>query len=289
MIHFFCKHPYKEKLKFRLFDLLFMEESTHPVTKEENELHSIRQMISSEKIETIDRRDLEEIKIRGERKTSRIPTGIPGLDDLLKGGFLPRSVVMISGEAGTGKTIFCTQFIWNALCIGENGVIISLQQTPEEVKTDVAIFGRDFKRAEELGQVRIIYVEPQDVKKIIGIILKNVKQIQAKRLVIDSITLICEYFERPRYIRENLGRLFTELKKMGVTTLVTSEVEEGTNLLSKNGIEEFLVDGVIVLKVGVDVVGGKPRSLFIKKMRRTNHDLNTHPFEITDRGIKIII
>ena len=222
------------------------------------------------------------------KKSNRIPSGIPGLDDLIEGGFIPKSVTMISGETGTGKTIFATQFIWNALCIGENGVFISLQQTPDEIKNDVAIFGRDFKRAEELGQCRIIYIEPQEVRKIIPTIIKNVKDIKAKRLVIDSITLISEYSENNLHIRENLARLFNQLKDLGVTTLITSEVDEGSQLLSRHGIEEFLVDAVIILKVGIDVVGGKPRSLLIKKMRRTNHDLNTHPLEITDRGIKLI-
>jgi KaiC/GvpD/RAD55 family RecA-like ATPase len=195
---------------------------------------------------------------------------------------------MIAGESGTGKTIFCTQFIWNALCMGENGVYVTLQQTPDEIRNDVAIFGKDFKKAEEMNQCRIVFIEPQDIKKIVDIILKNVKEIKAKRVAIDSISMICEYAERRRDIRYNLGYLLRQLKSMGVTTVVSSEVEEGSKLLSRHGIEEFLVDGVIVLKCGVDVVGGKPRSLYIKKMRRTNHDLNTHPFEITERGIKVI-
>ena len=222
------------------------------------------------------------------KKSNRIPSGVLGLDELIEGGFIPKSVIMVSGETGTGKTIFATQFIWNALCIGENGVFISLQQTSDEIKNDVALFGRDFRRAEDLGQCRIVYIEPQDIRKIVPTIIKNVKDIKAKRLVIDSITLISEYSENALHVRENLAHLFNQLKTLGVTTLVTSEVEEGSHLLSRHGIEEFLVDAVIVLKVGIDVVGGKPRSLLIKKMRRTNHDLNTHPFEITDRGIRLI-
>jgi KaiC/GvpD/RAD55 family RecA-like ATPase len=67
-----------------------------------------------------------------------------------------------------------------------------------------------------------------------------------------------------------------------------SEVDERSDGISRFGIEEFIADGVIILKCGVDVVGGRPRSLIIKKMRRTKHDLNTHSFEITERGIKII-
>jgi KaiC/GvpD/RAD55 family RecA-like ATPase len=223
------------------------------------------------------------------KKKDRVSTGIPGLDNIIEGGFIPNSVVMISGETGTGKTIFCTQFIWNALCLGENGLYVSLQQTADEIKKDVAIFGRDFRRAETLGQCRIIYTEPQDMRKIIAIILRNVKELKAKRVVIDSITMLAEYAEKKRDIRFHLSRLIQELKEMGVTALVTSEIDERTSSLSKFGIEEYLVDGVIALKCGVDVgLGGKPRSLYVKKMRRTNHDLNIHPFEISERGIKVI-
>jgi KaiC/GvpD/RAD55 family RecA-like ATPase len=218
----------------------------------------------------------------------RIPSGIPGLDEIIGGGFIPNTIVLVSGEAGTGKTLFCTQFIWNALCTGENGVYITLQETVDEIKKDVVFFGRDFGRAEQLGQCRIVQIEPQNMKDIVNTIIKNVREIKAKRLVIDSITMICEYAEKRRDIRYSLSRLFREIKKMGVTTLAVSEIEEGSKAISRFGIEEFMVDGVIILKCGVDVgLGGKPRTLQVEKMRRTSHDLNIHPFEISERGIKI--
>jgi len=223
------------------------------------------------------------------KSTHRIPSGIPGFDELVGGGFIPNSIVLVSGEAGTGKTLFCTQFIWNALCMGENGVYITLQQSAEDIRRDVAQFGRDFSRAEKLGQCRIIFVEPQNMKDIVNAIIRNVKAVKAKRLAIDSITMICEYAEKRRDIRYNLSKLFEEIKKMGVTTLAISEVEEGSNSISRFGVEEFLVDGVVVLKCGVDVgLGGKPRSLYVKKLRRTSHDMNIHPFDISERGIKVI-
>lgn len=254
--------------------------------REKSDLLSMRKFISP----TGPQRPLTQQPMKTLKKNdNRIPSGIPGFDKMIDGGFIPDSIVMVSGEAGTGKTLFCTQFIWNTLCIGENGVYITLQQTAEEIKKDVDALGRDFVNAEELGQCRITYIEPQEMKNIVNTILKNVKEIKAKRLVIDSITMICEYAEKRKDIRFNLGRLFTEIKKMGVTTLVISEVKEGSECISRFGIEEFMVDGVIVLKCGVDVgLGGKPRSLYVKKMRRTAHDLNVHPFEITERGIKVI-
>jgi KaiC/GvpD/RAD55 family RecA-like ATPase len=222
-------------------------------------------------------------------KLSRIPTGINGLDDVLEGGLVPNSIVMVAGNAGTGKTILCTQFIWNTLCMGENGVYVTTSQDPEEVKSDVAIFGRDFNRAEELGQCRIIYVEPQEIKDIVKIILKHVKEIHAKKLVIDSISLICEYAEKKKDIRYNLSYLFRELKKLGVTTLVTSEIEEGSKILSRYGVEEFLVDGIIVLHFLEYAAAGSTRSLIVRKMRRTRHGVDIYPFEISDKGIRVSV
>jgi len=254
--------------------------------KEKEELSPIKE-ITKPSVEEVKNEEptLEEIKIK---KYARVPSGIQGLDELIEGGFVPNSIVMVAGNAGTGKTIFCTQFIWNTLCMGENGVYVTTQQPPEEVKSDVSIFGRDFKRAEELGQCRIIYVEPQDIKNIVKIILKHVKEINAKRLVIDSVSLMCEYADKKKDIRYNLAYLFKELKKLGVTTLVTSEIEEGSKMLSRYGIEEFVVDGIIVLYYLEFAAAGSTRSLAIRKMRRTKHGMDIYPFEITEKGIKIV-
>lgn len=260
--------------------------------EDESELSSIKKLLKKPVEDVLDRRSgpslRPETTTEPRRKNNRTPSGIPGLDEIIQGGLIPNSTIMVCGETGSGKTIFCTQFIWNALCMGENGLYITLQQTADEIRRDVDGFGRDFNRAEELGQCRVIYIGPQDIYKIVKQILKHVKEINAKRVAIDSITMIAEDAEKRKDIRRNITYLLRELKKMGVTTVLTSEVEEGSEALSRYGIEEFLVDAVIVLKCGVDVVGGKPRSLFIKKMRRTDHDLNTHPFDITDRGIRLV-
>jgi KaiC/GvpD/RAD55 family RecA-like ATPase len=259
-----------------------MNKSDLKLDKEKRDILIVKKFVSG--------KDLEDLPEEASKeKIERVSTGVKGLDKIINGGFIPNSVVMVSGEAGTGKTILATQYIWNALCMGENGLYVTLQQTADEIKKDVAMFGRDFDKAEKMGQCRVLYTEPQDMKKIIAIVLKNVRDLNAKRVVIDSITMLAEYAERKRDIRFHLTRLIQELKKMGVTALVISEVEEGSHNLSKFGVEEYLVDGVVVLKCGVDVgLGGKPRSLYVKKLRRTSHDLNIHPFEISERGIKVI-
>jgi len=218
------------------------------------------------------------------KPVNRIPTGIPGLDGLLEGGLIPGSVTLVCGEAGSGKTIFCTQFIWNALCLGENGVYITLQESPDDIKKDIISFGRDFEVAEKRDQLRIIYADPQDLKKLVKLIIKNVKDINAKRLVIDSVTLIGEEVKN---VRRGLIYLCRILKSLGVTTLLVSEVEEETKKLGRFGVEEFIVDGVILLQYMEYVAGGATRNLLIKKMRRTKHGRDIYPLEITDKGIVV--
>jgi KaiC/GvpD/RAD55 family RecA-like ATPase len=217
-------------------------------------------------------------------KIPRIATGIPGLDNLLEGGFIPNSTILISGEAGSGKTIFCTQFLWNALCMGENGVYVTVQESPEDIKNDIMSFGRDFNDAIKRNQLRIIYKEPHKLEDLVKDIIKNVKQINAKRVVIDSVTLIGEEVKN---VRRSLIYLVRILKSLGVTTLLISEIEEETKKLSKFGVEEFIVDGVIVLQYLEYAAGGATRSLLIKKMRRTNHGKDIYPFEITKKGIVV--
>jgi len=223
------------------------------------------------------------------RQQDRVPTGIPGLDDLIEGGFVPGSAILVTGEAGSGKTILGTQFLWNALCLGENGVYITLQQTPDDIINDAAPFvGKDFDFAIKHKQCKIVFVPFQDIKKLYEIIVSSVQEINAKRLVIDSITMFCEAASNMFEMRHMLNKLIIDLKKLGVTTIMISEIPEGSNRISRYGIEEFMADGVIVLNAGVEIVGGKPRSLYIKKMRRTKHDMNLHPIEITEKGMRVL-
>lgn len=105
--------------------------------------------------------------------------------------------------------------------------------------------------------------------------------------MIDSITMFCEAASSMFEMRHMMNKLIIDLKKLGITTLMISEIPEGSERISRYGIEEFMADGVIVLSAGVEIVGGKPRSLYIKKMRRTKHDMNLHPVEITERGMKV--
>ncbi|MCD6399073.1 MAG: KaiC domain-containing protein, partial [Candidatus Aenigmarchaeota archaeon] len=93
-------------------------------------------------------------------KIERIKTGITGLDKLIDGGFVKGSSVLVTGAAGTGKTIFCCQFLWEGLKNGENCMYITFEELPEEIKGDAAVFGWDFDKYEKNGKLIISYRDP---------------------------------------------------------------------------------------------------------------------------------
>ncbi len=221
----------------------------------------------------------------------RIPTGIPGLDELIEGGFVKGSTVLVTGGTGTGKTTFCAQFIWEGLKRGEPGVYISLEEDVEDVKDDLKRFGFDFKRFEESRIFRMLYQNPFEVSDISSTIMDAINLVNAQRLVIDPISLLGMYMKDPAALRKRFFQIVRLLKRTGVTSLITSEIldeDMGTQVrsLSRFGVVEFVVDGVIVLNL-FGIGGGITRSILIRKMRRTKHGTDVYPMEITEKGIII--
>lgn len=219
--------------------------------------------------------------------TGRVATGIPGLDPLIEGGLMENSVNLITGETGTGKTIFCAQFIWNGLQKGDTGLYITLEETPEDIKADAMMFGWDFAGYEKKGLCKIVYHDPAQVNNLGSVIIDEIKNLKAKRLVIDSTSLIGLNIQEQSQIRKMLLNIVNIIKRTGCAALLISEIPEDMKSLSRFGVEEFVVDGVIILNYLEYASGELNRSLIIRKMRRTNHGKDIYPMEITRNGLSI--
>ncbi len=237
----------------------------------------------------------------------RLSSGIKGLDNLIQGGFLENSIILIAGKAGTGKTLFCASFLYEGLKNKESGIFVTTEENIEEIKEDVyATFNWDFEKFEKENLLRFIEIEPTfsikkfEVEKEIGNIIRIYiqdlilkiseakKEINAKRLVIDSITIIENLIKDDYLRRASLSFLIKNLKKIKLTTLITSTIPTtNPNSLSISGVIEFLVDGIIKLDYNPREEELK-RTLEILKMRRTKHSEYVHAFEFTSDGIKII-
>lgn len=242
--------------------------------------------------------------------SERVPTGVPGLDDLISGG-LPRGrSILLSGTCGTGKSTLAIQYLVNgATQYNEPGIMITLEQNADELRQDMLHFGLDLNKLE--GEKKIIIIDTSlskigikdyltsvptapdgsfsllpdefDIDKIVNIIVNSAQKIGAKRVVIDSLPALDYILKEDYDIRRALINLNYELKKHNLTALLITESLEDDGI-SKHGVEEYVVDGVIVLRTNEAL---DTRTLKIRKMRVTDHSLKPTTFEITPKGITI--
>ena len=220
---------------------------------------------------------------------SRVPTGIPGLDELVQGGFLEGSSILVSGGAGTGKTIMATQYIYNGAAeYNEPGIYITMEEGATNLWWNMKTFKWNFSKYEQENLIKVYQVGmiepsefarrfPEEVERI----KKMVDKMNAKRLVIDSTTAFAMWMGSESQIRYSLFKLVDELKEMKCTTVLTSETLGGRDQFSRFGVEEFIVDGVISL-----YFMPPQRAMFVRKMRGTKHDQKVHPYTISERGIE---
>jgi KaiC/GvpD/RAD55 family RecA-like ATPase len=216
----------------------------------------------------------------------RIKSGIPGFDELIEGGFPEGSSVLVSGGPGCGKTIFCLEYLYyGAKQFRDPGAYITLEEGPHNLWWNMQRFKWDLLPLEKENLLKIYKFEPtddmrNDAEKQIQKIIDTAKAINAKRLVIDSITAFSFWIDSPEKIRYAIYRLVEELRKINCTTLLTCETEGSKTKASHFGVEEFLVDGVVMLHL-------QPphRFLWVRKMRGTSHSKTIHPMDITETGL----
>jgi len=224
----------------------------------------------------------------------RVETGIPGLDKLTDGGFVKGSSNLLAGTTGTCKTIFGCQFLLHGARKGENGVYLSLEQTKEEILADVASFGwnKEIEKYEKEGKIIIASQAPTDIKDVGDVALSFIRRVKAKRFVLDSLSIATLGWKVPTQdvgkVRMELVDMVGMIKNTGVTTILIGEIPETKiKALSRLGIEEFIVDSVIILHYLEYAAGGTPRSLIIRKMRRTSHGTDIYPLIITNKGLVV--
>jgi circadian clock protein KaiC len=222
----------------------------------------------------------------------RIKTGIAGMDELLSGGIPKGSNVLLSGGAGTGKTILAMQYLYNgSMQFGEPGVYVTFEGSVRELAWNMESFKWDLKRLQDNGMLTIYrlnltFIQDRElleraVNEQLQEIAKKVEEINAKRLVIDSTTVFGAYMEAG-LLRSTLFQFCDRLKNLGCTTMLTSETQPSKINFSAYGVEEFVTDGIIAL-----YFTPPNRSIFIRKMRGTEHSKNPHPLIIDNNGIKI--
>ncbi len=219
----------------------------------------------------------------------RIPTGIPNLDPLIKGGFKRNSVNLVAGGAGAGKSIFAMQFIVEGLKHNEPGIFVTFEEKKAKVYEDMLAFGWDLEKYEKEGKFVFLEYTPEQVKKVLteggGIVEAIIEKIKAKRIVIDSITSFALLYEDELTKKEAALALFELIDKWDCTGILTSQ-DEAKDDHTITAAMEFEVDGIIIL-YHVKKKGIRKRALEILKMRGTKIPEKTISLEITEKGIRI--
>jgi len=222
----------------------------------------------------------------------RIPLGIPILDNVFRGGVIEGSIILVAGNPGTGKTTFAAQIVYNGLRRNENGVYISFAESKEEFYKYMGLMGFDFKKYEEKGSFKYISLPTisdfDSINLTVQIINKQLKELRKARIVIDSITALSAILSPSQmrsFLHTNLIPLLKEYSTIGI---IIADIPYGKEYVGY-GVEEFIVDGVILLKLK-ETFSGFERFMEIRKMRGVSVPSINVPFSIIEnKGIRPLL
>jgi circadian clock protein KaiC len=245
---------------------------------------------------------LPTLKARRRRGTRLLPqlqkarTGIAGFDEITRGGVPQGRPTIVCGGPGCGKTMFGLEFlVRGAAQFGEPGVLLTFEETSEEMTKNVVSLGFDLKDLVARKKLVMDYVriEPAEIQEtgaydLEGLFIRlqyAVDSIGAKRVVLDTVEAIFSGFSNPGLLRAEIRRLFRWLKDRGLTTVVTAERGDGT--LTRYGLEEYVSDCVIFLdhRVTQQV---STRRMRVVKYRGSSHGADEYPFLIDEQGFSVL-
>jgi circadian clock protein KaiC len=229
-------------------------------------------------------------------RLGKSPTGIAGFDEVTNGGVPKGRPTIVCGGPGCGKTMFAVEFlVRGATEFNEPGVLMTFEETSEEMSKNVASLGFDLKKlaAKKKLVLECVRIEPAEIQEtgeydLEGLFIRlqhAVKSVGAKRVVLDTVEAIFSGFSNTGMLRAEIRRLFRWLKDRGLTTVVTAEKGEGS--LTRYGLEEYVSDCVIFLDHRVtDQIS--TRRIRVVKYRGASHVADEIPFLIDERGFSAL-
>lgn len=228
-------------------------------------------------------------------KLQKCLTGIKGFDEITEGGLPKNRTTLISGGAGSGKTLFGIDFLINgAINYKEHGVFMSFEETADELFKDVASLNLDLKVLVSQKKIVLEHVilERKDIQEkdfnLEGLLIRleqAIDSVSAKRIVLDSIESLFAGITDNGILRLEIKRLFGWLKEKQVTAIVTGE--PGQDSYTHHGMEQYISDCIILLDNRVDEEVSV-RRIRVVKYRGSNHGTNEYPFVIDDDGLSVI-
>ena len=233
----------------------------------------------------------------------KVRTGIPGFDSIISGGFRRDRAVILSGSPGSGKTTFGMQFLYSgAKDFDEPGIFVTLSQSPSEIRNDFKSFGWDIQKLIDEGKMIIIDARPFKTEDgfialdeslyrgeslpfmhLTQLILSSIKRIEAKRLVIDSLTVLGMQYTNSFYMRQGLQGMVHALEEQHCTSILISENVDS----EKTPIEWYVSSGVVLLH-HLRKDDTMERAIQVIKMRGTRHSEQIFPIKLNESGLQIM-
>ncbi len=230
----------------------------------------------------------------------KLETGIDGFDLVTDGGLPQGRTTLVSGTAGSGKTVLAAQFLAEGIIkTGESGVFVTFEESAVDIRKNIISLGWDINTWEKEKKWVFVDASPQageeaiftgdyDLGALLVRIENAVRSINAQRLSMDSLGAIFSRFEHTTTIRSELLRIASALKQMSVTALMTAERNRDYGDITRFGVEEFVADNVVVLRNALEAERRR-RTLEILKFRGTSHHKGEYPFTIMPgEGIIVI-
>jgi len=232
----------------------------------------------------------------------KIRTGIPGFDLIVDGGLKQGKTIVLSGESGSGKSTFGMQFLHNgASDFEEPGIFVTLSQSPQELISDFLGFGWQIEKLIEKEKIMIIDArpfkmndemsdsggllydsEPFPFTHLTHLILQGIKKIHAKRLVVDSLSVLSMQYGNQFNTRQGIQKMINSLNEIKCTSIFISE-----NLDSRTPPEWYAASGIVILN-HVQKTNTMERSIQVIKMRGTKHSEQTYPIRFNENGYQVL-
>ena len=229
----------------------------------------------------------------------KISTGIESFDVIAKGGLPLNRTTLVSGTAGSGKTVFAVNFLAAGIAAGENGVFVTFEENADDIRRNMLSFGWDLTQWEKEGKFAFVDASPDptvesiesgsfDLGALLARVEHAIRKAGAKRVSVDSLGAIFSQFRDQAIVRRELFRIASALKALKVTALLTAERVEEYGPIARFGVEEFIADNVMVLR-NVLEAESRRRTIEILKFRGTDHQKGEYPFTIIEgRGVVVI-
>ena len=222
--------------------------------------------------------------------SDRVISGIPGLDEMLDGGFIPQSAVLLRGAPGTGKTTFGLQFLLEGIRRGEPGLFVTFEEFPQSLYRDAESLGWDLRELEEEGYLRLVFTSPrvllQSLRAPESNLLRMIHETDIQRVVVDSLTHFTQAIFDPHELRQVYHQVISGFRREELTALYLGEEMRSDYTNREKGRLSFVVDNIIMLRY-LEIDSAIERAIVVLKMRSSAHDTAIYRYEIGQHGIVI--